>query len=90
MLTFIQLAIYKTGVVLGITVIISSIFATQTETDIEFNDNFFVVLIIIAAIVLVNGILIRITALKANRTVAFYLVIAYAVFLISGIILLAF
>ena len=55
-----------------------------------FNDNFFVVLIIIGVIVLINAILIRIMSLKANRIVAYYLIFAYAVFLISGIILLAY
>jgi len=90
LLTFIQLGIYKTGIVLGITVIISAIFSLQTSTDIYFNDNFYIVLVIVAAIVLINAILIRITSLKANKTVAIYLVCGYAIFLLSGIILLAF
>lgn len=90
LLTFIQLGIYKTGIVLGITIIVSAIFSLQTSTDIYFNDNYWVVLIIVAAIVFINGILIRITSLKANKIVAIYLVCAYIVFLLSGVILLAF
>ncbi|KAL4459943.1 hypothetical protein ABPG74_003469 [Tetrahymena malaccensis] len=89
LLTFLQLGIFKIGIVLGIVCIVSSIANASSDVNVKFHQHFKVILLIMIGIIIGNIIVLNTNSLKANKNVSRFLVLGYAIFFISSIILLA-